>query len=556
MRELFKAAGALSPVYLRVDWAATSLGPVSSWRGTLRSAVDLTFHTRFPVTLFWGPQLVMIYNEAYASLIGDKHPTALGAPATSVFPEIWDTIGPMLHSVMAGHPATWSEDMRLLMDRHGFTEECFFTFSYSAVRDQEGRIEGVIDIAAETTAQVVSRRRLALLASLADALIDVEEPEDILIKAIGVLRDHPHDLSDVELIMSGVPRRAARSLPPAPSTFADRDLVIDRSGTRPVLWLRLAEGSPPRESPVLVAWPSLHVQLDDAYVRFAGLLGAAVTHAFHRAQARQAERQIAILERDMSEALQRSLLTPPVQPGHLQVAVRYQPMAEQVTIGGDWYDSFLLPDGCLALVIGDVAGHDRHAAAAMAQIRNLLRGVAATMREPPALVLAGLDVTMRTLAVNTFATAILARVETDEQGGGLSLRWSNAGHPPPILISPDGDATALQTPPDIMLGVRPGTGRRDHTVALPPGATVAFYTDGLVDRRDAFFDDQLAHLVETLTGCHRMSAEQVCDHLLARHADTSDDDIALIVLTVPPPAASPPTPDTDLSTRDHGLEAA
>lgn len=540
MHELFNAAGTLTPAYLRVNWTATPLGPVSSWSATLRSAVDLAFHTRFPVTLFWGPRMVMIYNEAYAPLIGDKHPAALGTPAATVFPEIWDTIGPMLTSVMSGHPATWSEDLRLLMNRHGFTEECFFTFSYSAARDPEGRIEGVVDIATETTAQVVSRRRLGLLASMADALTNLADPEDILRKAIGVLRDHPADLPEAEVIMPGPPRRGGRALPAAPPSFARRNLVIDRDSGRPVLWLRLTEGASSRESPILVARLSPYIPTDDAYLRFARLLGATVTHAFDRAQARQAERRIATVERDMSETLQRSLLTPPVQPGHLRVAVRYQPAAEQVAVGGDWYDSFLLPDGCLALVIGDVTGHDRHAAAAMAQIRNLLRGVAATMREPPALVLAGLDTTMRTLAVDTFATAVLARVERDAPGGGLSLRWSNAGHPPPILISPDGDATPLRTPPDLMLGVRAGAPRQDHAVALPPGTTVAFYTDGLIGRRDTLFDDQLSHLAGALTGGHRMSAEQLCDHLLARYADSSDDDIALIVLRVP---RSPAVPD-------------
>jgi serine phosphatase RsbU (regulator of sigma subunit) len=491
--------------------------------------MDLAFHTRFPLTLFWGPQLILVYNEAYAQLIGDKHPAALGAPAATVFPEIWDTIGPMLASVMSGQPATWSEDLRLLMDRHGYTEECFFTFSYSAVRDPDGRIDGVLDIAAETTAQVVYRRRLALLARLTDALLNVDEPKKILVEAVGVLRDDPHDLRDVELIMPGTERASV-----VPSALLQRDMIIDSDSANPALWLRLAGGSPPEQRPVLLVRLNAHLPVDESYLRFVRLAAATLTNAYGRADARHTERRLADLERNMSEALQRSLLTPPVQAGDLQVAVRYQPAAEQVRIGGDWYDSFLLPDGGLALVIGDVTGHDRHAAAAMAQLRNLLRGVAATLREPPALLLTGLDTTMRTLAVTTFATAIFARVEPNQQrGANLVMRWSNAGHPPPILLAPDGSAAALQTAPDVMLGVHSGTARRDHSVTLPPGARVIFYTDGLIDRRDAPIEGELYHLVDTLTGCQHKSADQLCDHLLARYGDSSEDDIALLVLGVP-----------------------
>jgi serine phosphatase RsbU (regulator of sigma subunit) len=528
VRELFEAAGTLRQAYRQVDWAATPLGPVSSWSPTLRFAVDLAFHTRFPVTLFWGPRLVLIYNEAYAPLIGEKHPAALGAPAASVFPEIWDTIGPMLGAVRSGAQATWSEDLRLLMDRHGFAEECFFTFSYSAVRDLDGQIQGVIDIAAETTAQVVYRRRLAVLATLADTLAGLEDPKQILSEAVDVLRTAPYDLRDVEAVVPGV-QQASRQPPPA---FQHRDLVVDTTGDGPVLWLRLADGVAAGEGPILVARLSAHLPVDEAYLRFLQLLGATVAHAFGRARARQAERRLGDLERNMSETLQRSLLSPPVQAAHLQVAVRYQPAAEQVSIGGDWYDSFPLPDGGLALVIGDVAGHDRHAAAGMAQIRNLLRGVAATLSKPPALVLAVLDTAMRLLDVNTFATAVLARVERDHGGKDLTMRWSNAGHLPPILLTPDGKATALLTPPDVMLGVHAGAERRDHTTTVPPGASVVFYTDGLIDRRDTPIDDRLAHLVQTVTGCQHMSGEQLCDHLVARYSDTGEDDIALLVLTV------------------------
>ena len=287
---------------------------------------------------------------------------------------------------------------------------------------------------------------------------------------------------------------------------------------------------------VLVARLSQHLPVDENYLRFLRLVGATVAQALQRAQTRQAERRVAGLERELAERLQRTLLTPPAQPNGLGVAVRYQPATEQARLGGDWYDSFLAPDGSLALVIGDVAGHDRQAAAAMAQLRNLLRGVAYTVREPPSAVLVGLDAAMLGLSVDVFATVILARIEQDEEQARAGLRtlvWSNAGHPPPVLVSPDGDAAVLRTPPEVLLGLRAEPARHDHRVILEPGSTLVFYTDGLIDRRGAVLDDAFADLLDALTDVQESTAEQVCDQLLDRYAASSDDDIALVVLRTP-----------------------
>lgn len=541
--ELFEAAGTLRSAYRGVDWASTSLGAVSGWSPTLRAAVDLTLHSRFPVTLFWGPEFVMIYNEAYVELIGNKHPAALGAPAARAFPEIWDVIGPMLASVRSTRRATWTRDMRLLMDRRGYPEECYFTFSYSAARGPGGEVEGVVDIATETTAQVLSQRRLIMLAGLNDALSGLDDPAEILDRAVRVLRTVPEDLPDVDILGTEAARAGRPPLPAVPSTILhDGTVVLETSAETSVMRVRLP-GVPPSADTVLVARLSQHLPLDDGYLGFVRLVGATVAQALHRAQTRQAERRVAVLERDLSERLQRSLLTPPARPHHLEVAVRYQPAGERARIGGDWYDSFLQPDGSLTLVIGDVAGHDQQAAATMAQIRNLLRGVAYAVRKSPAAVLEGLEETMRGLGLHELATAVLARVEQDEEqarDGAHTLCWSNAGHPPPVLIAPDGTASLLHTTPEILLGVQAGVARGDHRVTLTPGCAVVLYTDGLVDRRDAVIDEGLADLIRTLTGRHGSTAEQLCDQLLTRYAATSDDDIALVVLRIPPEPAGIP----------------
>ena len=120
----------MAPAYEAVDWAATPLGPVSGWSATLLSTVDLMMHTPFPVSLLWGPELRMVYNEAFIALIGDKHPAALGRPVHEVAPESFHVVGPMLQSVLAGEPAILVRDVLVPLHRRGFLEECHFTFSY------------------------------------------------------------------------------------------------------------------------------------------------------------------------------------------------------------------------------------------------------------------------------------------------------------------------------------------------------------------------------------------------------------------------------------------
>lgn len=504
MRDVLAAAGSLRDNYAAVDWDSTSLGPVGGWSPTLKMAVTTALQTRFPVTLLWGPEYVMLYNEAYVPMIGDKHPAALGRAARDVFPEIWDTIGPMLDSVAGGAGATWVTDLRLLMNRYGYLEETYFTFSYSAVTNDTGGIEGVIDIASETTEQVISNRRLRLLHRLTEELNTITEPRELLARALPVLRDADDDFTAVDLYVPGL----TDAVTPTP------DLVQEPlAGMGGVLAVR----------------PSPYLGDDGSFRVFLRLVAASLTQALDRTRARQAERRLARMERELSETLQRSLLTPPRQPDHLSVAVRYQSALAQSHIGGDWYDSFLTPDGILTLAVGDVTGHDRHAAAAMAQLRNLLRGIAVSVRRPPSRIIGGLDEAMSTLEVSAMATAIVAQIERDPSGVRV-LRWSNAGHPPPVLLHPDGSVELLSAPPVRLLGTGLHRRRDDHTVTLMPGSMVVLYTDGLIERRAVGLDDSLKQLIEALTGRHRLGAEQLCDHLLDTFGSSADDDIVLLVV--------------------------
>ncbi len=255
------------------------------------------------------------------------------------------------------------------------------------------------------------------------------------------------------------------------------------------------------------------------------------SHGLQRLLDREAEQRAAAAAVRMSETLQRSLLTEPPQPEGLAVAVRYRPAAREAQVGGDWYDAFLASDGVPAVVIGDVAGHDRDAAAVMGQVRNLLRGIAYTLGEPPAAVLSALDRALRDLAVGSLATAVFARLLPRADGGRL-LRWSNAGHPPPLVLEPDGSVRVLRKDPDLLLGLDAGTARADHDHDLLPGATLLLYTDGLVERREASIDKGIERLVTTVGDLAGSGLEELCDLLLERLGTQGDDDIALLAVRV------------------------
>ena len=260
-------------------------------------------------------------------------------------------------------------------------------------------------------------------------------------------------------------------------------------------------------------------------------------------------------QRDFSVQLQEALLTPPPDPDHLHVVVRYSPAEQQAQIGGDWYDAFLQPDGSTVLVIGDVAGHDSGAAVAMGQLRGLIRAIAYDTNGSPAEVLSRSDVAAAGLRVDAYATVLVARIE--RVPGDLTTRrvlWSNAGHPPPVLIGEDGGVTLLERRPSPMLGVDPATVRVDHELSLADGQTLVLYTDGLVERRHVAWEDSVDMLVEALSGAARLPLDALCDLLLRRMRPTAgEDDVALVAVrpydqTRPPPApGGPETAPLDLT---------
>jgi PAS domain S-box-containing protein len=240
-------------------------------------------------------------------------------------------------------------------------------------------------------------------------------------------------------------------------------------------------------------------------------------------------------QKQLAEGLQRSLLTEPPEPDHAEIAVRYLPAAEAARVGGDWYDAFLQPGGSTMLVIGDVVGHDTEAAAAMGQLRGLLRGIATYSDAGPVEVLRGLDSSMSILQTNTLATAAVARFEQtlDELDRGVTrMRWANAGHLPPLVINPDGSVAELASwRGDLLLGVDPEAQRRESVVTLDRGATVLLYTDGLIERRDDDLDAGMVRLRQALLELADRPLDDLLDELLDRLVDgTPEDDVALVAV--------------------------
>ncbi|HEX6217196.1 MAG TPA: PAS domain-containing protein, partial [Vicinamibacterales bacterium] len=164
--QFLQGGGEMGALIRSKDWSATPLGPSETWPQSLKTTLGIILNSRYPMFVFWGPQLIKIYNDGYKPILGGKHPWALGQPAREVWPEIWPAIEPLVDRALSGDP-TWSDDLLLFMERNGFPEEVYFTFSYSPVPDESGGIGGMFCACTETTNEVLGERRLRTLRDLA-----------------------------------------------------------------------------------------------------------------------------------------------------------------------------------------------------------------------------------------------------------------------------------------------------------------------------------------------------------------------------------------------------
>ena len=353
-RESFGPTGEGAPmehsmrsVFEQLDWSATALGPRDSWPGLLRLLVDLCLDSEFPVQISWGPDLIVLYNDAYIPLLGaEKHPWALGRPASEVGPHLWPASEQHLLEVMQTGRAYHSEDQRLIINRHGYPEEAYFTFSLSAIRDTDGAIVGLFNAITETTQHLLYARRLQVLRRLGAVSITADDSlastcraavevigktrESVPFVAV-FLQDHPAQGGPRRVAGYGFDETAAAScelVEPAPRNGPVLE-VIEHGGTALVSGLR--ERHPGVFTPgplgplvpdqafvlpvvllgtrkptgVLVIGVNPYWRPDEAYTAFAAMaarqLGVMITDAVSYQNERKRQQALAELDRARTE---------------------------------------------------------------------------------------------------------------------------------------------------------------------------------------------------------------------------------------------------------------
>ncbi|MDZ7952388.1 ATP-binding protein [Nostoc sp. DedQUE09] len=176
------------------DWSKTSLGPTQQWPQSLKTAVRIMLTCRQPMFVWWGEELINLYNDAYKTIIGGKHPEAFGQPASYVWREIWDQVGPRAESAMLKNEGTYDEALLLIMERNGYPEETYYTFSYSPVPNDQGDTGGIICANTEDTQRIISERQLALLRELAARTADARTFDEACTLSASCLESNPYDL--------------------------------------------------------------------------------------------------------------------------------------------------------------------------------------------------------------------------------------------------------------------------------------------------------------------------------------------------------------------------
>ncbi|GID31689.1 SpoIIE family protein phosphatase [Paractinoplanes brasiliensis] len=323
--EVFAGGGDVGRDLMAVAWEQTPLGPPSQWPQSLRTAVSILLSSRFPMWMAWGPQLTFFCNAAYRNdTLGSKYPWALGRPASEVWAEIWDDIGPRILSVLDTGQATWDEGLLLFLERSGYREETYHTFSYSPLRDDDGDLVGMLCVVSEDTVRVIGERRMATLRDLGSDPNVIRTEEQVLAFAAAQLARNPNDLPFTLTYMfdDGVPRLAGSTGLPAEHPLADptrwpaaavshgEPIVVDLPAELPpgdlheppvqaLLVPLLQQGDIPYG--FMVAGLNRFRVLDDAYRGFielvAGHLAAGIGSArSYQAQQRRAE-ELAELDR-------------------------------------------------------------------------------------------------------------------------------------------------------------------------------------------------------------------------------------------------------------------
>ncbi len=343
-------AGEMGALMRAVDWSATPLGPVEHWPSSLRSTLGVCLNSQVPMMIWWGPELITLYNDAYRPMLGvRKHPRVLGRPAGECWRDLWNVIGPMIEGALWRGEATFANDLLLALDRYGYREEAYFALSFSPVLDEAGRVRGVFSTASETTQRVLNERRLRTLRDLALRGVEARTTEQACESAVRTLAANPGDIPFALLYLLEADGQSAR-LAGATGVSADAPAVppsvdlaepearaawpfaqvartgdavqLDDLGARfaapMTLWgdvprsavvLPVAGVGPGDAYGFLVLGISPHRALDEGYRAFLSLVAEHLALALADARASEAERQdaeaLATLDRDRAETLAR-----------------------------------------------------------------------------------------------------------------------------------------------------------------------------------------------------------------------------------------------------------
>jgi signal transduction histidine kinase len=201
------------------DWSKTSLGPIPGWPLSLKTMIGVMLGSRFPMMLGWGTDLLQFYNDAYLPVLGVKHPASLGAPVRTVWAEIWDEVGPLMHSVLSGGPAIWRQHKLFFLNSRGFLQETFHTFSQSPVPGDDGAVGGVLLTVQETTEEVQGERELEVLRRLAERSSDASTTLEACAAAASVLSRADADVTFSLTYLLGADGTEARLVASSPASL-------------------------------------------------------------------------------------------------------------------------------------------------------------------------------------------------------------------------------------------------------------------------------------------------------------------------------------------------
>ncbi|MEA2143453.1 MAG: hypothetical protein QOI64_1883, partial [Solirubrobacteraceae bacterium] len=303
VREALAAGGEVGRDLLQVDWAASSLGPPERWPRSLQTVVQVVLSSRFAMWMAWGPELTFFCNDAYRrDTLGKKYPWALGRPAAEVWAEIWPDIGPRIEAVMRTGVATWDEALLLFLERSGYVEETYHTFSYSPLTDADGSIAGMLCVVSEDTERVIGERRMATLRDLGSGATTITEAE-VLAAARRHLAGNGHDVPFAQVHLFDDEDGSDPRWPVSAVAAGETELVmLDESfGDLP----RGAWDAPPLAALVLplpqqgqgppygflAAGLNRYRRLDDDYRAFLGLVAGQIAAGIASARAYETERR-------------------------------------------------------------------------------------------------------------------------------------------------------------------------------------------------------------------------------------------------------------------------